>query len=255
MPSVTKAMRSIGLHDKQIRVLNVLLESSPMFASVIARAAKLNRSTTYVILKELQEKGLVSSARESSATRYQSIAPELLPGYIERKREELAESKKEVEDVLPQIKLLRQKRGALPKVQFFEGKEGVEQAYEDTLENNEEKFLRDITGVEAVFTKLDRTFLTYYLEKRARLGIRCIDLAPESDWARKSKADDEKYLRNTKFLPSKYNFDGEVSIYGNKVGLFSYAQENPIALIVEDQTIADMMKKIFDYIESTTSAI
>jgi sugar-specific transcriptional regulator TrmB len=251
MPSITKAMQSIGLGDKQIRVLNVLLETGPMFASAIARAAKLNRSTTYVILKELQEKGLVSSAKESSAMRYQSIAPELLPGYIERKREELAESKKEVEEMLPQIKMLRAKRNVLPKVQFFEGKESVEQAYEDTLENNEEKFLRDITGVDAVFTNLDQKFLKYYLEKRAQLGIRCVDLAPESKWAQKSKEDDGKYLRMTKFIPAKFNFDGEVSIYGNKVGLFSYAQENPIALIIEDATIAKMMKQIFDYIEST----
>src|SRR3989338_10201335 len=168
MPSITKVMQSIGLGDKQIRVLTVLLESGPMFASAIARAGKLNRSTTYVILKELQEKGLVSSAKEQSATRYQSIAPELLPGYIERKREELAESKKEIEEMLPQIKLMRSKRNRLPKVQFFEGKEAVEQAYEDTLDGNNERSLRDITGVDAVFTNVDQKFLKYYLEKRAK---------------------------------------------------------------------------------------
>ncbi|HEY4517250.1 MAG TPA: helix-turn-helix domain-containing protein [Candidatus Paceibacterota bacterium] len=250
MPQITKALEHIELGQKQIKILAILLQSGPMFASAIARAAKLNRSTTYVILKELQEKGLVSSAKESSATRYQSIAPELLPGYIERKREELAESKKEIEEMLPQIKLLRQKRGALPKVQFFEGKGGVEQAYEDTLENNSEKSLRDITGVDAVFTNVDQKFLKYYLEKRAQLGIRCQNIAPESEWARKSKEDDEKYLRTTKFIPAKFNFDGEVSIYGNKVGLFSYAHENPIALIIEDATIAKMMKQIFDFVES-----
>jgi len=244
-------MQSIGLGDKQIRVLTVLLESGPMFASAIARAGKLNRSTTYVILKELQEKGLVSSAKEQSATRYQSIAPELLPGYIERKREELAESKKEIEEMLPQIKMIRAKRNVLPKVQFFEGKEGLEQAYEDTIENNEEKLLRDITGVDAVYSNIDRVFLDYYLKKRARLGVRCIDIVPETEGGKKSKEDDEKYLRTTKFIPGRFNFDGDVSIYGNKVGLFSYAHENPIALIIEDATIAKMMKQIFDYIEST----
>src|SRR3989344_2631918 len=240
MPSITKVMQSIGLGDKQIRVLTVLLESGPMFASAIARAGKLNRSTTYVILKELQEKGLVSSAKEQSATRYQSIAPELLPGYIERKREELAESKKEIEEMLPQIKMIRAKRNVLPKVQFFEGKEGLEQAYEDTIENNEEKLLRDITGVDAVYSNIDRVFLDYYLKKRARLGVRCIDIVPETEGGKKSKEDDEKYLRTTKFIPGRFNFDGDVSIYGNKVGLFSYAHENPIALIIEDATIAKM---------------
>lgn len=253
MPSVTKALQSIGLHPKQIRVLVVLLQDGPMFASAIARAAKLNRSTTYVILKELQELGLVSSGKHSAATRFQSIAPELLPGYIERKREELAASKKEIEEALPQIKMMRAKKNALPKVQFFEGREGVQQAYEDTLEGNEEKRLRDITGIDAVFSNLDQKFLTYYLEKRARLGVRCTDIAPESDAAKRSKADDEKYLRKTKFIPAKFNFGGEVSIYDDKVGIFSYARENPVALIVQDATIADMMKKLFDYIESTAA--
>ena len=250
MPPITKVLQSIGLDDKQIRVLIVLLQNGPMFASAIGKAAKLNRSTTYVILKELMARGLASSAKEESATRFQSIAPELLPGYIERRREELAESKKEIEEILPQIKMMRSKKNALPKVQFFQGKESVLQAYEDTLENNEEKLLRDITGVDAVYSNIDKVFLDYYLKKRAKLGVKCIDIVPETEGGRKSKADDHKYLRTTKFIPGKFNFDGEVSIYGNKVGLFSYANENPIALIIEDETIAKMMKQIFDFVES-----
>jgi len=253
MPAITKALEQIGLGDKHIKVLIVLLESGSMFAAAIARSAKLNRTTTYGILKDLQARGLVSSAKEQSATKYQSIAPELLPGYIERRREDLAESKREIQEMLPQLKLMRSKRNRLPKVQFFEGKEAVEQAYEDTLEGNNERFLRDITGIDAVFTNLDQKFLKYYLEKRSKLGIKCIDIAPATDAARKSKKDDKKYLRTTKFIPEKFNFEGEVSIYGDKVGIFSYAHENPMALIIEDSTIAAMMKQLFDYIDSTAT--
>lgn len=253
MLQMSKALETIGLGDKQVRVLLVLLQGSPMLASAVARATKLNRSTGYVILKELQGRGLASSTKESGVMRYQSIAPELLPGYIERKREELAESKKEVEEMLPQIKLMRTKRGVLPKVQFFEGKEGLEQAYEDTIENNEEKMLRDITGINAVYTTLDQKFVNYYLDKRSRLGIGGTTIVQEGERGEKTKADDEKFGRTTKFIPAKFNFDGEVSIYGNKVALFSYAKDHPVALIVEDKTIAHMMKQIFDYIETTAT--
>ncbi len=255
MPQMSKALETIGLGDKQIRVLLVLLQSGPMLASAVARAGKLNRSTGYVILKELQERGLVSSAKSDGVMRYQSIAPELLPGYIERKREELAESKKEVEEILPQIKLLRAKRGALPKVQFFEGKAGLERAYEDTLDNNSEKMLRDITGIRAVYSALDQKFVNYYLEKRAKLGIGGKTIVQAGELGEKTKADDAKYGRTTKFIPAKFNFDGEVSIYGDKVALFSYAKEYPVALIIEDATISHMMKQIFDYIESTAKDI
>ena len=220
-----------------------------MLASSIARTAKLNRSTTYGVLKLLSDKGLASSVKKKGAERYQSIASDQLPNYIERRRSLLAETKQQIAELVPQLNLLRSKGKTLPKVQFFEGEEGVKQAYEDTLENNKGKQLKDISGIDAAFRTLGESWATYYLKKRTKLGIKCIDLAPESEWARKSKADDKKYLRITKFLPAQYGFDAELALYDNKIGIFSYAQENPIALIIEDDTVSDMMQKLFDCLE------
>jgi len=254
MPQLKKAFESIGLAGKEIQILEVLLQNGPMLAAAVAKTAKLNRTTTYGILKELSDKGLVSSAKHQGVLKYQSIAPELLPGYIERRGQELLDMKNEVLEMVPQLKLMRAKGRVLPKVQFFEGTEGLKQAYEDTLENNSEKKLRDITGIDAVVTKLDQKFVTYYLEKRARLGIECIDVVPATELAKKGSAADAEYLRETKFIPAKYNFDGEISIYDNKIGIFSYAPASPAAIIIEDETIAHMMKQLFDYLASTASA-
>src|SRR6185436_5023927 len=120
----------------------------------------------------------VSKVKARNATQFQSIPPELLPDYIARKREELRHKEQELRDALPQIILMRNKANVLPKVQFFEGVEGVKQAYEDTLENNKGKKLLDITGIDAVFERLGTDWIRYYLEKRTRLGIVCTDLAP-----------------------------------------------------------------------------
>lgn len=251
LPPLKKALENLGLNKNEIITLLVLLENGPMFVSSIARAAKLNRSTTYGVLKLLSNKGLASVAKKGNIVRYQSISPNLLPNYIERKRDVLAETKKEVADLVPQLTLLRTKGKILPKVQFFEGIEAVKQAYEDTLENNQGKVLKDISGIDAAFRVLGEEWTKYYLKKRTRLGIKCIDLAPETEWARKSKEDDKKYLRTTKFIPKQYGFDAELDLYDKKVGIFSYAQENPIALIIEDDTISSMMQKLFDYLEMT----
>ncbi len=88
---------------------------------------------------------------------------------------------------------------------------------------------------------------------RARFGIGGTTIVQAGERGEKVKTEDDRYGRVTKFIPPKYDFNGEVSIYGKKVGLFSYAHENPVALIIEDETIAHMMKQIFDYIESTVS--
>lgn len=247
LPPLKKALETIGLNKNEVAVLLVLLERGPSLVSAIAKAAALNRSTTYGVLKLLSDKGLASSVKKEGSVRYQSIAPDQLPGYIERRRDVLAETKQQVAELVPQLQLLRSKGKTLPKVQFFEGEEGVKQAYEDTLENNTGKMLRDITGVDAVFRRLGEDWLKYYLQKRAKLDIKCFDLAPESEWARKSKSDDGKYFRTTKFLPAQYGFDAELVLYDNKVGIFSYSQENPVAVIIEDDTISHMMKNLFDF--------
>ena len=246
-PVIRKALKEIGLSDKECAVLLVLLEKGSMYAAAIAKTAKLNRTTAYGILKELSGKGLASQIKRDGADQWQSIAPELLPGYIERRRDALTESSKAVENALPQIKLLRTKGKALPKVQFFEGVDGLKQAYEDTLENNKEKRLRDITGIDAAFNLFDAGWIEYYLKKRAKLGVQCVDLVPDTDWGHRSKLDDEKYIRTTKFLPREHGFDAEVSIYDNKVGIFSYAENNPVAVLIEDDTISHMMKTLFDF--------
>jgi sugar-specific transcriptional regulator TrmB len=251
--TVKRTLAEIGLSEKETSVLSVLLERGTMFASAIARDANLNRTTTYGILNELMGKGLVSHMKERGTDRWQSIAPELLPGYIERRMESLAESKKTIENAIPQIKLLREKRKALPKVQFFEGAEGVKQAYEDTLENNKGKMIKAISGIDAALERLGEEWANYYWHKRVKLGVKAAVLSPEGEWARYIKANDEKHLRVTKFLPERFGFKAEVSLYDNKVGIFSYAQESPVALIIEDDTIADALNKMFDYIESTVT--
>lgn len=251
-PGIKKALENIGLSEKEVCVLIALLGNGPMLAFDIARTAKINRTTAYGILKELSGKGLVSSAKIDGVVRYQSIALELLPGYIERRGNDLLEINREVAKLIPQIKLLRAKGSTLPKVQFFEGKEGVEQAYEDTLLNNKGKTLHEITGIDAVYTKLDPKFVKYYLEKRTRLGIRSTYITPDTQISREESKNDEKYIREAKFIPPQFTFDTEIAIYDNKVGIFSYAKENPVALIIEDDTIAHTMKTLFDYIERTT---
>jgi sugar-specific transcriptional regulator TrmB len=254
MPAaLLSSIKSIGLSIGETVVLGVLLRGGAMYASKIAKEARLNRTTTYGVLNELIEKGLVSKVKARNATQFQSIAPELLPDYIARKREELREREKELRDAIPQILLMRNKANVLPKVQFFEGVEGVKQAYEDTLENNKNGKLQDITGVAAVFDRLGAEWTKYYMEKRTEMGIRCTDLVPDSEWARKSREDDKKYLRVTKFLPPEYGFEAEIALYDNKVGIFSYAKENPVALIIEDDTISDAMRKIYALVEEKSS--
>lgn len=250
-PTIKRALESIGLGDKEARVLLALLENGPMFAAAVARTAKLNRTTTYGILKELSSKGLVSSSN-GVATKYQSIAPELLPAYIERRGNELLEMKNQVSELVPQIKMLRAKGKVLPKVQFFEGKEGIEQAYVDKLENNKAKVVYEFTGMDTTYEKLGPAFIDYYLKKRISSKIKSEYIAPDTPFARKEAEFDKEYYRQVKFIPPQYAMDTEISIYDNKVSLTSFSAENPVTILIEDENLARTMKKLFDYVQQSS---
>ena len=175
----------------------------------------------------------------------------MLLNYIDRKQEELNERKEEIKKLLPELKRLQSKSDVFPRIQFFEGIEGIKQAYEDTLENNKEKQLLDFTGTDAVFKHMGKEWVNYYVKKRAQLEIKCIDIAPNTEWAQKSKKRDDELLRVTKLMPEKYLFNTEIAIYDEKVAIFSFSEDQPIALIIEDKNISHTMKTLFKYIEST----
>ena len=252
MPQLKKALEALGLSPKQISVMVFLLETGPSHVATIARSSKLNRTTAYGLLKELAELGLVTSAKQRGVLRYQSITPELLPSYIERKGKDLLDTKEEIAKLVPQIKLMRSKAHVLPKVQFFEGKEGIEQAYVDKLENNKAKVIYEFTGMDTTYEKLGASFADYYVKKRTGLKIKSEYIAPDTSFARKAAEDDEKYYRQVKFIPEQYKMDTEISVYDNKVSMTSFSGENPVTILIEDGNLARTMKNIFDYVGSTT---
>jgi len=246
-----KILKGIGLDQKETAVLMILLEEGKLRARDIARLAKINRSTAYGILKDLMNRGLVSETKEKGVLMFQSIDPALLVNYIERLESGLAETKKEVKLILPQIKNLRDKKDIYPRIQFFEGIEGIKQGYEDTLQNNQEKLLRDFTGTDAIFRVMPHEWVEYYLQKRSLSGIKCLDIAPNTEWSKKSQLRDKELLRITKLIPEQFAFDTEINIYDNKTAIFSFSEKEPIAVIIEDKHIAETMKKLFEYINSS----
>lgn len=246
-----KTLSDLGLDKKKSAVLVALLHYGPQSGREVAKAARIERTTTYGILKNLVAKGFVSSSSEKGALMFQSLEPEALIDYIERIRLNLDERKKEIKAALPELKSLRKKRDIFPRVHFFEGRAGIKQAYEDALKNNREKVILEFAGAEALFKLMGREWADHFVDKRVRLGIACRAIAPDADWGRYAKNLDAKTNRVTKLIPEKYRFDIAIDIYDNKVALFSFSKEEPVAVIIEDDTIANAVRTLFEYVSDT----
>ncbi|MCX6780672.1 MAG: helix-turn-helix domain-containing protein [Candidatus Magasanikbacteria bacterium] len=253
LENLKKILVEIGLPEKEAQVLFVLIQHETLKASDLARKTRLNRTTLYGILKSLTALGLVTTHEQFGITVYSSIDPALLPAFLEQKREALRVQQTAISELLGDIQKVRDTKRGLPRLQFFEGWEGLKQAYEDTLEHNKEKIIWDFTGTQSIAQNLDPIFLEYYMSKRARLGIKCIQVAPDNAVTQKTIEEDKKYLRETFVIPTEYEMQTEFVMYDNKVTMLSFAPDRPLAVIIEDENIANSLKTLFKYVKSTVS--
>lgn len=251
MKSLTKILKDIGLSSNEAAVMSALMEFERLKANELAQKAHLNRTTTYGVIKKLISRGLVTSLQKDGITTYQSIDPGLLPSYIDRQKDVLDQQKSSIEELLPELKRVREHADAFPRVTFFEGLEGVKQAFEDTLENNKGKEIQCLSGPTAIYESLGVEYTEYYVKKRKALGIMCYGIATDSPFTRIAQSNDTQSLRLTKIFPKEFQLNTEINIYDNKVNILSFSKEQPLAVIIEDEAISSAMKTLFKYIDST----
>lgn len=96
-------LEELGLTKTEARIYLCLLEQSPLTAGTIADLTGTSRSSVYLILRSLVDKGLVDAGAGYSS-RFQPSAPDVaFAGLLERGREELRERERQVRTALPDL--------------------------------------------------------------------------------------------------------------------------------------------------------
>ncbi|MDB5259979.1 MAG: transcriptional regulator TrmB [Candidatus Nomurabacteria bacterium] len=245
---INSILEAIGLNNTETVILKSLLEHKLLRATEISRKTKLNRTTVYSAINNLIEKGLVTSMDEKKVLIFRSIEPHLLLDYMERQKAVLSQNADYYKEILPEIESKRAQKHIFPKIQFFKGLDGIKQAYEDTLDHNTQKQIRTFTGADAIYNVADQEWVHYYLTKRRDMGIKASVITTDTPGGHATKNKDKQFFRTTKIIPKEYSFDTEIIAYENKISLTSFSNEDPVAVIIEDERISNTIKKIFEYV-------
>src|SRR5688572_20080019 len=132
-----KSLLEIGFSQKEADVYLSTLILGRGTASKIARSAHIVRTTVYDILGSLFDKGLVTLTGKEPKQEYVALSPDLLKEYLASELEKKQNDFKRVkESLVPQLKSIHNVKNR-PKVMFYEGREGLEKVYEDTLSSHE----------------------------------------------------------------------------------------------------------------------
>lgn len=234
---IEKIIENFNLNDKEAKVYLASLEIGKSKVSDIAKKASIKRTTCYDVLLDMKKEGVITETRKGKKRLFVAENPEKILKKIKEKEKAFSE-------ILPQLKSIYNVKGGRPKISFYEGKQGLAEVSNDTL--NYKGPILAFAGTE-IFKVMGQAWTENYWKQRRLRNIHVKAIIPKTDIIMKEIVQHNiRDLRTTKLVDiNKYPFSIEIDIYGNqKIALISYNEE--VAVIIEAKQIHNTMRSIFE---------
>lgn len=236
-------LTELGLSEEEAKVYLAALELGGSYVSTIAAKAGIQRVNCYYLLDKLIQKGLVKCFEKGKIKYYSVESPRVI---VEREEEKLGKAKK----LLPQLLSITNTLAYKPKIEYYEGVEGIKNIFQDSLKANKE--ILGYTNLEAVTRLFSAEYIREYAAKKIAKGIKTRMLSPVHPKALTylktyyPKGFDPNLVEIFFINPKEFMFEYEINIYENKVGVMSLNPKEPIGVMIEGAVYARTQKAIFD---------
>lgn len=233
-------LEDLGLSSIEITTYTTLLELGSSHAGSILEKSGLQNSSMHRALNSLIEKGLINFILDGKRKVYQATDPEQFYHFIDEKRRKFSE-------LLPELKAKQQLATSKENASVYKGKRGIIESYYRMI---------NVPGVE---------YNTY------GGGPPCADLMGVSWWENlhkkrvdnnlpsrqvfdlsvKSQAEgiESNPLTQTRYLSAEFAQFQEIVIVGDHIAINVFT-ENPYAIIIQDQMVADGYRQHFELLWS-----
>lgn len=233
-----KELLKAGFSDKEARVYLASLELGETSIGRLAKKSGVKRTTVYLAIESLKEKGYISSIKKRNKTVFFAEDP--------RKLHELMEdNKKSIDKIIPELLSFSNSIDKKPKIRYFEGKEGIKEIYKETLKYPNQEMCSWFS--ESAYNFDEKFFSDFYWAERTKKRIWVRAIVPDNKKTREMiEKNDQKYIRKSKLVKSeKFKMPVDITLYSdNQVGLFSYEEE--LGVIIESKKIQESLKSIFE---------
>lgn len=239
----TELFRKIGLTDGEIKVYLALLHLGETTVGPIGKESKVSKSKLYDILDKLIEKGLVGHIVKNGVQRYTANDPKMILEYLDRKTQDLKETRKEAQEFLPKLAkqrtLVRQPNYA----EVYEGFHGFKTAREELLSSMKKGDELLVLGAPKMANLKWEAWLLEFHKRREELGIgmRILFTSDCRIYGEKRKRFKKSYVR---YLPKHVKSSNWIDIF-NDTFLCVIIQE-PTTIVVRDHSLAGSMRQYFD---------
>lgn len=231
----------MGLSLKEENVYKTLLTLGEATVKEIAVSSKLDRTTIYDVLSELEKRGMVYKAESKKVLRFFPHSPKNLLIELKQKEEKLKE-------LLPDLIDLHRTSGKTPVIKVYSSEKELLKLYDSILEIRGLKSY-DIITSEQDWLSMNSGFLKGFKKRRAERGIHTRLVTETSMIAEARKSDKEKTLSEVKLLPpafSPLSWTAGCYILPDRVIFISYKKEH-VAVEIFSKEISSFMQNIFNF--------
>lgn len=236
-------LTQLGLEPKQAVVYLSCLELGQASMSEIAKHARLKRPTTYLAVAHLELLGLLSRTPKGKRLEYAPVHP--------RRLQEIAKLREQrISDGLPELTALYNTPHNKPKIQVFEGIEGMRLLYRDLYRSLSEKeealFFSRISTLRTLIPEALSEFKKIIRElHNPKVRELNYDDAAAREWAKETRHFQNKFYQ-VRLLPSSIEFGHTDNlIFGNKLVTFSLKQE-VFVIVIESEDTATTYRALFE---------
>ncbi len=233
-----KQLQNAGLSENEAKIYLATLQLGQTSVSRIARQAGIKRTTVYLSLESLLQKGLVSAIKKDGKTNYFAEDPRDLERIME-------ERKKEISNLIPQLLAFTNLIDNKPEIRYFEGDEGIKEVLMKTLEFSDQEIMMMFS--ETYLSDFGEEFFeNTYRPERLKKRISSRTLMPDNKKMREFSNKGQQHLRKSRFLPPElFKINIEVLLCKkNKIAILSYKEK--FAFIIDSPAIHASFSAIFE---------
>lgn len=233
---IEEVLIKFGFEEKEMRVYLALLELGMEKVHVIAKKAKIKRSTAYVILEQLYSKNYVGKTFHEKKLYYTAEKPEILLTLMQQKQELLATA-------LPLLHARMGNNKTRPKIKIYEGKEGVEQVYDEIYQSAASDFFGSMQNLSPEFVGLRDKLMKIIKSKDVNVRDLLTTNPTVLDFAKAAQG------RNYegRIVPKDLDLQIDGAIYDSKVAILSI-KNDLFAVVIESKEVAATFASIFKVI-------
>lgn len=237
----------LGLNAMEQKMYLHGISLPPRPVSALAKYIGTTRPNAYNVVKSLEDKGLCWNLGGEYGRKIMFAEPEKLLVLYSNKIKELQSIEADLKVVSTELKSKKYAGPIVqPRVQYFEGVEGVRKLYSDSL-TTKEKLIR--TAVyQGIYERFGKSYVDNYIQERYKRKIKNKILYAQSLAVfNKNYEPDPTSNREVRIPPKSINFDSMIMIYDSRVAIITMDKEI-FGTLIESVDYSNTMKSWFDTI-------